>query len=37
MAAAMRKFTPELEEIDAHPVAWLDGIRYRIQNKWAKS
>jgi hypothetical protein len=35
MAARMLEFTPELEIIGAHPVAWLDGVRYRIQNKWA--
>jgi hypothetical protein len=35
MAEATRKFTPELEVVDAHPVAWLDGTRHGIQNKWA--
>jgi hypothetical protein len=35
MAEAMREFTPELEGINARPVAWLDGTRCRIQSKWA--
>jgi hypothetical protein len=35
MAEAMRELAPELEGINARPVAWLDGTRCRVQNKWA--